>query len=84
MKNLLFSLFISIFTILNTIPIQISAKEEFSNQSIIQLVSDIKIWKYKTINGHIYINDFGIVLESVGKLIEFHVNDVVFHLFHKK
>lgn len=28
MKNLLFSLFISIFTILNTIPIQISAKED--------------------------------------------------------
>lgn len=54
MKNLLLSLFISIFTILNTIPIQISAKEEFSSQSIIQPVSDIKIWKYKTINGHIY------------------------------
>lgn len=53
MKNLLYSLFISIFTILNTIPIQISAKEEFSNQSIIQPVSDIKIWKYKAINGHV-------------------------------
>ena len=31
-----------------------------------------------------YVNDFGIVLESVGKLIGFHVNYVVFHLFHKK